>query len=125
MAFPPWTWAAGIYRAAHFLSGDSKLGSDVILGRSAAETRETSTPHGSTKPFSKFPEKPLQHSHATEHPELLNQFLREFQSMARSHSYSRAEKTTFGERFGMIVGGGAVLGLLTFQIIFVARLAGF
>ena len=45
--------------------------------------------------------------------------------MARSRSYARAERVTFGERFGMIVGGGAVLALLTFQIVFVARLAGF
>jgi hypothetical protein len=45
--------------------------------------------------------------------------------MARSRSYAQAERVTFGERFGMIVGGGAVLALLTFQIVFVARLAGF
>ena len=45
--------------------------------------------------------------------------------MARSYSSSKAEHVTFGERFGMIVGGGAVLALITFQIIFVARLAGF
>jgi hypothetical protein len=42
--------------------------------------------------------------------------------MARSY---HTEKVTFGERFGMIVGGGAVLALLSFQVIFVARLAGF
>jgi len=42
--------------------------------------------------------------------------------MARGY---RTEKVTFGERFGMIVGGGAVLALISFQIIFVARLAGF
>jgi hypothetical protein len=45
--------------------------------------------------------------------------------MSMARSYSSTQKVTFGERFGMIVGGGAVLGLLTFQIIFVARLAGF
>jgi hypothetical protein len=49
----------------------------------------------------------------------------EYQSMARSRSYARAERVTFGERFGWIVGGGAVLALISFQIIFVARLAGF
>jgi hypothetical protein len=45
--------------------------------------------------------------------------------MSMARSYSSTEKVTFGERFGMIVGGGAVLGLITFQVIFVAKLAGF
>jgi len=35
-----------------------------------------------------------------------------------------SEKVTFAERFGMIVGGGAVIALLSFQVIFVARIAG-
>ena len=37
--------------------------------------------------------------------------------MARGY---RTQKVTLGERFGMLVGGGAVLALLSFQIIFVA-----
>jgi hypothetical protein len=35
------------------------------------------------------------------------------------------QKVSFGERFGMIVGGGALLAVLSFQVIFVARMAGF
>ena len=42
--------------------------------------------------------------------------------MARYHT---SQKVTFGERFGMIVGGGAVLAVVSFQVIFVARMAGF
>jgi len=34
------------------------------------------------------------------------------------------ERVTFAERFGMIFGGGAVLALVSFQIVFVARMAG-
>jgi len=34
------------------------------------------------------------------------------------------QKVTFAERFGMIVGGGVVLAVLSFQVIFVARMAG-
>jgi hypothetical protein len=41
-------------------------------------------------------------------------------SMARIHI---PQKVTFAERFGMIIGGGAVLALVSFQVIFVARMA--
>ena len=44
--------------------------------------------------------------------------------MARSYSYSTG-KVTVGERLGAIFGGGAVVALLSFQIVFVAWLAGF
>ena len=45
--------------------------------------------------------------------------------MARSsYSYS-TEKVSFGERLGAVVGGGAVVAMLSFQIVFVAWLAGF
>ena len=43
-------------------------------------------------------------------------------SMARFHA---KQKVTFAERFGMIVGGGAVLAVVSFQVLFVARMAGF
>jgi len=46
----------------------------------------------------------------------------EFLSMARFHA---KQKVTFAERFGMIVGGGAVLAVVSFQVLFVARMAGF
>ena len=38
---------------------------------------------------------------------------------------SASERVTFGERFGMLVGGVALTALVSFQVIFVARLAGF
>jgi len=41
--------------------------------------------------------------------------------MARIHI---PQKVTFAERFGIIVGGGAILAVLSFQVIFVARMAG-
>jgi hypothetical protein len=41
--------------------------------------------------------------------------------MAHTHA---SQKVTFAERFGMIFGGGAVIALLSFQVIFIARMAG-
>jgi hypothetical protein len=40
-----------------------------------------------------------------------------------SMPYSR--KITRAERFGMIVGGGALVGVLSSQVLFVAWMAGF
>jgi len=34
------------------------------------------------------------------------------------------KKTTFGEWFGLIFGGGSIAAMLAFQMVFVARLAG-
>ena len=39
-----------------------------------------------------------------------------------SHPYSR--KVTRAERFGMIVGGGALIAVLSSQVLFVAWMAG-
>jgi hypothetical protein len=41
-----------------------------------------------------------------------------------SRGYS-AGKASFGEWFGLIFGGGSIAAMLVFQVVFVARLAGF